>query len=89
MIYLRGSRVPGSNDSFSDRWRSSPNLIAGIFCFGGTIMVLFYLVRVYSNFFPKQWKPTSKTSRKSGKTEIDFTSPFNSPELLELKKDLW
>lgn len=91
MIFLRGSIFPGLDKSFSNRWRGHQNLIAAIFCFGGIVMVLFPLVRVYHRFFIKQWKPTSKLGRIPCKTEKekDLTCLCNSPELLELKKDLW
>jgi hypothetical protein len=72
-------------------WRNHLNVIEMIFYLGGTIMILFYLVRIYNNFFFKGWNSASKAKRMPGriKTEQDVPSPLESPELLDLKKDLW
>ncbi len=72
-------------------WRNQMNVIEMILYLGGTLMILFYLARVYNESFLKRWNSANKAGRlPAGITpEKIFSSPKVSPELLDLKKDLW
>ena len=72
-------------------WRNQLNAAEMILYLGGTLMILFYFVRAYNKLFLKRWRPANKINRKANGINIkkDVASPFNTPELLDLKKDLW
>lgn len=72
-------------------WRNQMNAVEMTLYVGGTIMILFYLARVYNNAFLKRWKRANKSERRPSETKTGDAFPSGSmaPELLDLKKDLW
>jgi uncharacterized membrane protein len=72
-------------------WRNQMNAAEMILYVGGTIMVLFYLARIYNDAFLKRWKPGKKTKMIPNEIEREKAAISHrmAPELLDLKKDLW
>ncbi|MCG3117453.1 MAG: DUF1624 domain-containing protein [Candidatus Manganitrophus sp. SA1] len=72
-------------------WRNQLNIAEWTLYLGGTFMILFYLARIYNDSFLKGWNRSDKAKRRPSemKREKALTSPDISPELLNLKKDLW
>ncbi|MCG3110259.1 MAG: DUF1624 domain-containing protein [Candidatus Manganitrophus sp. SB1] len=72
-------------------WRNQLNIAEWTLYLGGTFMILFYLARIYNDSFLKGWNRSGKAKRRPSemKRKKALTSPDISPELLNLKKDLW
>ncbi|GEM_PF-6151381 len=71
-------------------WRNQMNAVEMTFYLGGSMMLLFYLVRGYNDTFSKKWNPKkTKSVPHPINREKERIAPFDLPELLDLKKDLW
>lgn len=74
-------------------WRNHLTAVEMILYLGGTLMILFYLVCLYNNSALKQGKSGRKAKPTAGAEEIqpggELVSLQITPELLDLKKDLW
>ncbi|TAK07430.1 MAG: DUF1624 domain-containing protein [Candidatus Manganitrophaceae bacterium] len=72
-------------------WRNHLTPLELSLYLGGTIMILYYFVRLYNHSPLRRWRSAKREeSRPSGiKRGEDLSSLLNTPELLDLKKDLW